>query len=297
MTLCGSLIVGAPYSAPAFIACLLPLTMAVIASPALLALISKQVLPHDQAKLQAATMALSLIASAIAQPVYSTLFSLVGSGADCDNNNPDTTDEIDSGANSYAELAWLPFGLAAFFGWTMFAVGVRWLCVFDETDDEKVSGAVQKPDEAGVSNRVAPEPMSEGAAKRPSRIDTDVARPGTGDSAMSTQHSAMLDACNVFAPSSRRPSMYQDAMRADFQSPLPADAPVQDDADDGEAYMLESSPLVVLNPKREDEATVAVGEISMDPHTEDTTVRELAGCVDEAKTPPQRNAPKPINPN
>ena len=68
MTIASLMLVGAPYSVTAgsataselcfcaqmwcFFGCLLPMTAAVVASPALLSLLSKQVLPGDQAKLQ-----------------------------------------------------------------------------------------------------------------------------------------------------------------------------------------------------------------------------------------------------
>ena len=64
-------------------------------------------------------------------------------------------------------------------------------------------------------------------------------------------------------------------MRAEFQSPLPD-------------VSIECSPLAVFNPKCEDDE---VEEISMHQHTDDTTVQELVGCVDEDNdTSPPKNA-------
>lgn len=226
MTIASLMLVGAPYSMWCFFGCLLPMTAAVVASPALLSLLSKQVLPGDQAKLQAATMALSLIASAVIQPIYSALFSYVGSGKVCDvTTGLDSEETIDSAASSYAYLAWLPFGLAAMCGITMFCIGVRWLLIFPLSDDDIVSGAVQTPEEPGVSNRVAPA-TSDGSAPRspgsPVQIETN------------PDVLAMMDASNVFKPNSRRPSMYQE-MQSNFQSPVVKT--------DKEEEVLESSPL------------------------------------------------------
>ena len=154
-------------------------------------------------------MAISLISSAVIQPIYSALFAQVGSGAECDSTDPDTEDTIDSAANSYVYLAWLPFGLAALCGIATFIVGIRWLLVFPPSDDEVVSGAVTSPDEAGVSCRVAPEgavSSKRGSNAAPIRIETN------------PDLLAMMDASNVLHPHSRRPSMYQE-MRRSFQSP------------------------------------------------------------------------------
>ena len=143
------------------------------------------------------------------QPLYSALFAQVGSGAECDSTNPDTEDTINSAANSYVYLAWLPFGLAALCGIAMFIVGVRWLLVFPPSDDEVVSGAVTSPDEAGVSHRVAPEgslSSKRGSNAAPMRIETKA------------DLLAMMDASNVLRPLSQRPTMYQE-MRSSFQSP------------------------------------------------------------------------------
>ena len=144
------------------------------------------------------------------QPIYSALFAQVGSGAECDSTNPDTEDTIDSAANSYVYLAWLPFGLAALCGIAMFITGVRWLLVFPPSDDEVVSGAMTSPDEVGLSCRVAPEgslssKMVSNAV--PIRVETN------------PDLLAMMDASNVLQPHSRRPSMYQ-GMRRSFQSPV-----------------------------------------------------------------------------
>jgi len=235
MTLASLMVVGAPYSMWCFFGALIPMSAATVASPALQTLVSKQVYAGDQAKLQAATLAISLISSAVIQPIYSALFAQVGSGAECDSTDPDTEDTIDSAANSYVYLAWLPFGLAALCGIAMFITGIRWLLVFPPSDDDVVSGAVTSPDEAGVSSRVAPEgglSSKRGSNAAPIRIETN------------PDLLAMMDASNVLQPHSRRPSMYQE-MRGSFQSPVEN---TDKDADaHTEVQVPESSPLIELN--------------------------------------------------
>ena len=106
----------------------------------------------------------------------------------------------------------------------MFMTGIRWLLVFPPSDDDIISGAVQSPEEAGVSNRVAPatsDGSALGSAAAPVKIETN------------PDVLAMMDASNVFKPNSRRPSMSQEK-RSNFQSPM---VKTDKDADAADAHV------------------------------------------------------------
>mmetsp|Transcript_10777 Transcript_10777/g.16048 ORF Transcript_10777/g.16048 Transcript_10777/m.16048 type:complete len:534 (+) Transcript_10777:65-1666(+) len=111
-----------PLSVGFFILGCLFLVVGIMAVPSLLALISKQVPKQELGVTLAAIASVVIAATAIASPVYSTIFRSVGSGGEC-------------GEDTDLSLAWVPWGLATVSATISNIIAYQWHRKFPESMD------------------------------------------------------------------------------------------------------------------------------------------------------------------
>jgi len=139
--------------------------IAIIGFPAFNALVSGKVEKDQVGKMLGAFSSIGIAAYAIGSPVYSAIFSAVGSGGDC-------------GSDTVLSLVWLPWGLAAVSMSIASFILYRFTQTFPESEDDvqeigasATGNKLNNNEKKSINNSLAEAKMSNDLLKRPANLE------------------------------------------------------------------------------------------------------------------------------